>query len=197
VYQPNEQLRHAREQIPSRQTPGECLSRQEVAELVNQWIHETTGHLVELGESYLGKLERGGAPRGAWLYPRRSREELEGGFLGPMAYLEPKGEGNRSMPGNQWPGLDVGDGVLGDPHDMAKAGLPESQSPEEESSPPPERRLKPVPALRRGSLLLAATFGAMERCPVRTFKEMSGTPKSCSHVRQDERGIAYGTRVLW
>jgi hypothetical protein len=59
VYQANEQLRHAREQIPSRQTPGECLSRQEVAELVNQWIYDTTGHLVELGESYIGKLERG------------------------------------------------------------------------------------------------------------------------------------------
>ena len=31
---------------------------------------------------------------------------------------------------------------------MAKAGLPESQSPEDGSSRPPERRLKPVPALR-------------------------------------------------
>jgi hypothetical protein len=41
------------------------------------------------------------APRGAWLYPRRSREELGGRFLGPMAYLDPKGEGNNSMPGKQ------------------------------------------------------------------------------------------------
>ena len=65
-----------------------------------------------------------------------------------MAYLEPKGEGDKSMPGNQRPGPDVRDGALGDPRDMAKAGLPESQSPEEESSPPPERHLKPVPALR-------------------------------------------------
>jgi len=31
------------------------------------------------------------APRGALLYPRRSREELEGWFLGPMAYPDPKG----------------------------------------------------------------------------------------------------------
>jgi hypothetical protein len=42
---------------------------------------------------------RRGAPRGALLYPRRSREELGGRFLGPMAYLDPKGEGDQSMPG--------------------------------------------------------------------------------------------------
>jgi hypothetical protein len=33
------------------------------------------------------------------LYPRHSREELGGRFLGPMAYLDPKGEGDQSMPG--------------------------------------------------------------------------------------------------
>jgi hypothetical protein len=38
-----------------------------------------------------------------------------------MAYLEPKGEGDKSMPGNQWPGPGVGGGVLGDPRDTAKA----------------------------------------------------------------------------
>jgi hypothetical protein len=44
---------------------------------------------------------RRGAPRGALLYPRCSREELGGRFLGPMAYLDPKGEGDKSMPGKQ------------------------------------------------------------------------------------------------
>jgi hypothetical protein len=44
-----------------------------------------------------------------------------------MAYLEPKGEGDKSMLGNQRPGPDVRDGALGDPRDMAKAGLPEPQ----------------------------------------------------------------------
>ena len=34
------------------------------------------------------------------LYPRLSREEFEGRFLGLMPYLELKGEGNRSMAGN-------------------------------------------------------------------------------------------------
>jgi hypothetical protein len=38
------------------------------------------------------------APRGALLYPRLSREGLEGRFLGLMAYLDGKPEGNNSMP---------------------------------------------------------------------------------------------------
>jgi hypothetical protein len=40
------------------------------------------------------------APRGALSYPRLSREEFEGRFLGLMPYLELKGEGDRSMAGN-------------------------------------------------------------------------------------------------
>jgi hypothetical protein len=43
------------------------------------------------------------APRGALLYPQFSWEELGGRFLGLMAYLDPKGEGDQSMPGKQWP----------------------------------------------------------------------------------------------
>jgi hypothetical protein len=45
-------------------------------------------------------LQRLTAPRGALSYPRLSREEFEGRFLGLMPYLEPKGEGNHSMAGN-------------------------------------------------------------------------------------------------
>ena len=66
-----------------------------------------------------------------------------------MADLDPKGEGDRSMPENQRPGSDVRDDASGGPRDMAKAGLPEAQSPEDGSSHPPERHLKPAPALRR------------------------------------------------
>jgi hypothetical protein len=44
---------------------------------------------VHAARSYL--LIRPRAPRGALLYPRLSREELGGRFLGPMADLEPKG----------------------------------------------------------------------------------------------------------
>jgi hypothetical protein len=36
-------------------------------------------------------LQKLTAPRGALSYPRFSREELEGRFLGLMAYLDPKG----------------------------------------------------------------------------------------------------------
>ena len=79
------------------------------------------------------------------MYPRRSREELGGRFLGPMAYLDPKGEGDKSMPGKRRPCPGVRDGAPGDPRDMAKAGLPESQSPDDAKSHPPERRLKPAP----------------------------------------------------
>ena len=45
-------------------------------------------------------LQKMTAPRGALLYPRLSREEFEGRFLGLMPYLELKGEGNHSMAGN-------------------------------------------------------------------------------------------------
>lgn len=38
------------------------------------------------------------APRGTLSYPRLSREEFGGTFLGLMAYLDPKGKGDSSMP---------------------------------------------------------------------------------------------------
>jgi N-terminal domain of reverse transcriptase len=38
----------------------------------------------------LRNLQKLTAPRGALSYPRYSREKLEGRFLGPMAYLDPK-----------------------------------------------------------------------------------------------------------
>jgi hypothetical protein len=41
------------------------------------------------------------APRGALSYPRHSREELGRRFLGLMADLDLKGEGDNSMPGKQ------------------------------------------------------------------------------------------------
>jgi hypothetical protein len=55
------------------------------------------------------------------------------------------------MAGNQWPCPDVRGGAPGDPHDMAKVGLPEAQSPEGGIGHPPERHLKPVPASVAGS----------------------------------------------
>ena len=43
--------------------------------------------------------EMSAAPRGALPYSRFSREELGGTFLDLMPYLDPKGEGDQSMPG--------------------------------------------------------------------------------------------------
>lgn len=77
-----------------------------------------------------------------------------------MADLDPKGKGDKSMPGNHGSGRGVWDEAVGDPRDMAKAGLLEAQSPEDGSSHPPERRMKPAPALRRVWKVARATSGA-------------------------------------
>lgn len=55
----NDLLRQARERIPSPDTPGVGLSRQELAELTNQWIFENRGTDVALDANYIGKLEAG------------------------------------------------------------------------------------------------------------------------------------------
>jgi hypothetical protein len=59
--EPNGVLRRTRERTESPQTPGETLSRSELAELVNAWIYRnTTDHRVtEIDSNYIGKLERG------------------------------------------------------------------------------------------------------------------------------------------
>jgi hypothetical protein len=70
------------------------------------------------------------APRGALLYPLLRREGFGGISLGLMAYLDPKGcRRENSMPGNQWPCQAYGVVCWEGPRDMAKAGLPEPQSP--------------------------------------------------------------------
>ncbi len=72
------------------------------------------------------------APRGAWSYPRRSQEEHEGRFLGPMANPDPKGERDNRMPEKRRSGPGAGLRRLRDPCDMAKAELLEPQSPDDE-----------------------------------------------------------------
>ena len=57
------------------------------------------GH-AEQGAAF-GHTKIQAAPRGALSYPRCSREKLGGRFLGLMAYLDPKGEGDNSMPEKQ------------------------------------------------------------------------------------------------
>ncbi|MGH4025108.1 MAG: XRE family transcriptional regulator, partial [Pseudonocardiaceae bacterium] len=55
----NDQLRRARERVESPNGSGDCLSRQELAELVNAWVFEHNGRMVELDANYIGKLEQG------------------------------------------------------------------------------------------------------------------------------------------
>ncbi|MGH3885994.1 MAG: XRE family transcriptional regulator [Pseudonocardiaceae bacterium] len=56
----NDQLRAARERTASPTHPDECLTRQELAELVNAYIWDHHDKkIVALNANYLGKLERG------------------------------------------------------------------------------------------------------------------------------------------
>ena len=74
--------------------------------------------------------------------------------------------------------------VSRDPRDMAKAGLPEAESPEDGNSHPSERYLLPAPCSAMACLQGRRNLRGMERCPMRAIKEMSRTPKSRSDVRQ-------------
>ncbi len=56
---PNDQVRAARLRHPSALTPGEPLSRHELAERINRWIYEQDQAITELDANYIGKLERG------------------------------------------------------------------------------------------------------------------------------------------
>lgn len=57
--EPNDVLRQARERTESVNATGDCLSRQESAELVNAWVYEHKGRTVELDVNYIAKLEQG------------------------------------------------------------------------------------------------------------------------------------------
>ena len=124
------------------------------------------------------------APRGALSYPRRSREELEGMFLGLMAYPDPKGERNNRMPGKRRSRPGVRGEASRGPREMAKAGLPEAESPEDENAHSSERHPLPAPRSAMTCLQGHRNLRGVERCPVRAIKEMSRTPKSRSDVQQ-------------
>jgi hypothetical protein len=78
----------------------------------------------------------------------------------------------RSCPG-------VRGGALAGPRDKVKSRLTESQFPEGAIRTPagkaPETGAAPCIRFHR---CLTQPFRGAERCPVRVFKEMSGTPKS-------------------
>ena len=87
---------------PPRDVPGQWdevswRAQEEQVRRLRQRIFKATR---ELDWPRVRNLQKLTAPRGALSYPRLSREEFEGRFLGLMPYLELKGEGNRSMAGN-------------------------------------------------------------------------------------------------
>ena len=105
-------------------------------------------------------------------------------FLGLMAYPDLKSERDSSLPGKRrsCPGV-RGEASRG-PRDMAKAGLPEAESPEDAKTHPPERHPKPAPRTAMACFQGRRNLRDVERCPMRAIKEMSRTPKSRSDVQQ-------------
>ena len=111
-------------------------------------------------------------------YPRCSREELGGGFLGLMTYPDPKGERNSSMSGKRRSSLGVGLRRRGTRVIWRKLDCLISQSPEDAKKRPPERHLLPAPRCATASYKGCRNLRSMGRCPARAIKEMSGTPTS-------------------
>jgi hypothetical protein len=55
----NRALRAARERTPSRNAPGEHLTRAELADAVNRYLWDTTRRRFDLDDHLIGKWERG------------------------------------------------------------------------------------------------------------------------------------------
>ena len=68
-----------------------------------------------------------------------------------MAYPDPKGERDNSMLGKRRSCPGVRGEASRDPRDMAKARLPEAESPEDAKVRPPERHLLPAPCSAKAS----------------------------------------------
>lgn len=56
---PNDRLRRAREAMPGPEGSGRCMSRQELAEAVNDYLYRTTHRTFDLSANHIGKYERG------------------------------------------------------------------------------------------------------------------------------------------
>jgi hypothetical protein len=94
------------------------------------------------------------------LYPRRSRDELEGRFVGLMAYPDPRGERNNRMPAKRRSAQVSGPGcretrVIWRKLDCLKPNLQKTQRPVRRKGTRDRRH-----ALRRHRREVAATFGA-------------------------------------
>jgi hypothetical protein len=114
-------------------------------------------------------------------------------FLGRLAYLEGKPVGDKSMPGTRRSSGGVQDGVPLGPRDMAKAGLPEAQSPAVNVRTLRNDAWNRCRVMSWHEPVGRGTLRDAERRPVRAVKEMSGRPVSRSiRTTRTYRGIAYG-----
>ena len=114
-----------------------------------------------------------------------------------MADLDPKGKGDNSMPGNHRSCSDVWDGAVGDPRDMAKAGLLEAQSPAVNVRTRRNDAWNRCRVVSRHEPVGRDSLRDAERRSVRAVKEMRGRPTPCSiRTTRTYHGIAYGARVL-
>jgi transcriptional regulator with XRE-family HTH domain len=86
----NDQLRAARERTASPAHPGEGLSRQELAQLVNAYIWDTHDKRVEVDANYIGKLERGGIRWPSQLYREALRAVLNVSTDAALGFVNPR-----------------------------------------------------------------------------------------------------------
>jgi transcriptional regulator with XRE-family HTH domain len=90
----NEKLREARKRTESLAQPDLCLSRQELAELVNTWIWDHRNKVMGASANYIGQLERGKIHWPGKLYREALRAILgvstdaELGFVSTRRYAE-------------------------------------------------------------------------------------------------------------
>ena len=91
--------------------------------------------------------------------PTTDGRNSKGTFLGPMTDLDPKGVGGTSPVRKLGIVLRRRGNAPGDPRDMAKARLPESQSPADAILHPPETACNRRRALRWPGCGVTASFG--------------------------------------
>ena len=101
-------------------------------------------------------------------------------FLGHLAYLDGKPEGDKSMPGKRWPSGGVQGGVPLGPHGMAKAGLLEAQSPAVNVRTHRNDAWNRCRVMSWHEPVGRGILRDAERRPARAVEEMSGRPNPCS-----------------
>lgn len=86
----NERLRAARERTASATRIGECLSRDELAELVTAHVWHAHDKVVQVDGNYIGKLERGVICWPGALYREALRTILQVSGDGDLGFTNPR-----------------------------------------------------------------------------------------------------------